>query len=526
MKKLQLLLAMLALLALMVVAVLLSPYSPVVGDAMEIEELWAIEDERQESEKPLVTALENNGVPLAYDAQENTFYCTLGMANGEEWPQLHLTAPGAKDVSVSFVDDYTYDYCSDAIREGYAYELFAYTDTEYSYFNVVFTGLPQVVIHTDEEISRLDTAASVTIGQYGAPTASSDALVHLRGAGSAAVSDKQSYRVDFVRGAKVKSSLIQVPELGTADDVILISCATDVTMIRDRLSWKMYEKLSDSADSFGARQTEYVEVFVNDEYAGLYLMMQPVDIEEELAKDDAGCVLTDFVYRSFVTNYVGDRAYVVNTTHDISGYELFYTPSPSVQFEPLEAYMALELEADDAAFAQKAVEIIDIDSILRQYLFVQAGGMSDNVYNNMYIWAHYTNAGVKYRFAPWDMDLTWGRYKEPGEESAYQGLFVFNVAQRMLELDVGGSQEKLVSMWTQMRQGGFDEATVEEIVTQSTHLIGDSGAYARNTQRWAPESGYTDGYEIISFASEHFAVLDELFAQYGYEKPDTAEEGE
>lgn len=152
MKKLKLLAAMLALCGLMVIAVVLgSEYAPVVGRYREIEELWEIEDEREESVEPLVTALENHEVPLAFDRESNTFYCTLGLENGAEWPELHLTAPGArKGTAICFADDYTYDWCDEAIREGYAYQLMAYTDSEYAYFNLVFTGLPLVMLKAGE----------------------------------------------------------------------------------------------------------------------------------------------------------------------------------------------------------------------------------------------------------------------------------------------------------------------------------------------------------------------------------------
>jgi len=117
--KLRLALGMMLLVGVTAAVVLLaSPYAPVVAPCREIEEIWAIEDARQESETPLVTALEMNGMPLGYDAESNTFYCTLGM-EGEEWPEIHLTAPGAKGVSLCFVDDYTYDWRQDAVRDGY-----------------------------------------------------------------------------------------------------------------------------------------------------------------------------------------------------------------------------------------------------------------------------------------------------------------------------------------------------------------------------------------------------------------------
>ena len=50
----------------------------------------------EESEEPLVTRLFCNGAEAAYDAESNTFYCTLGLENGEEWPEIKLTT--AKNV--------------------------------------------------------------------------------------------------------------------------------------------------------------------------------------------------------------------------------------------------------------------------------------------------------------------------------------------------------------------------------------------------------------------------------------------
>lgn len=512
------LLAMALLLAAMAAVVIFaSPYAPLVGGHREIEEIWAIEDTRTMSDEPLVTFLENNGVPLAYEREENTFYCTLGLENGDAWPELHLTAPGAKGVEICFVDDYSYDWCSDAIRDGYSYELIAYTDTQYAYFYVVFTGLPLVTIHSQEEIGDLDTRAQAIVSRCGDAPARSDALVHLRGAGSAAVSEKKSYTVDFVRGAENKSALIDVPMLGLCDDVILISCTTDATLMRDKLSWDMYAHLADGSESFGPRQAEYVEVFVNERYMGVYLIMQPVDMKDELLKTGHNAPLTDAVYRTTALTFAGERPCVPNTTRDNSGYELFYTPSGAADFTPIERYMALELEEDDDVFLAQALSCIDMESMMRHYLFVQGGAMSDNVFNNMYVWAHMGEDGLRYRFAPWDMDLTWGRFKMEGEESAYQGLFSFNVAQRLIDLDAGGTTQKmLVDMWTDMRSGAFNMETVESYINDYTYQLSESGAYARDSLRWRGEAYYPDGYEIVSYAAEHFAILDGMFEAYGY----------
>ena len=73
-----------------------STYRPVVEPVREIEEIWALEDAREESEEPLVTRLFCNGIPMAYDAENNVFYGSLGLENGAQWPEIKLTT--AKNV--------------------------------------------------------------------------------------------------------------------------------------------------------------------------------------------------------------------------------------------------------------------------------------------------------------------------------------------------------------------------------------------------------------------------------------------
>lgn len=510
------LLAMAALALVMAGIVLYaSPYAPVVMPAPQsIEELWAIEDVRSESEGPLVTALEMNGVPLAYDAGENTFYCTLGLGHTDVWPEIHLTAPDAPGVQLMFSDDYSYDWCADAIRDGYSYEAMAYTDTEYAYFTIVFTALPQVCIYTDgREIATEDTAVRVTMAACGEEALNVTARAHLRGA-STLLFDKKSYKIEFTRerGGTAKKMKVNAPGFGLADDIALLPCWHDETKMRDRLNWDLWSELAADDEPFGARKTAYVEVFKDNEYYGLYLMVEPVDIEEELALAGDAHRLTDSVYRTAALNFSRDREYYKHPYRDNAGYELYYVPGGAQRFEEkfagLASYIELMSIEDDEEFAKRALEIIDVDSMLRHVLFVQGCGLADNVFNNMYIWAQAKDGGTKYRFSLWDLDLAWGFEKESiGEE--YENWMFFPVADRMLNLDAGGVRQKAYDLWQEMRAGVFSEEKLEERIARYTNLLGESGALMRDAYRWGNEMTYPDGYELTTFAAMRWPLIDE-----------------
>jgi len=506
--RLRILLAMALLTASMALVVCCaSPYASVVAPVPEdIETIWAIEDTRSESEKPLVTALENGGVPLAYDQENNTFYCSVGMGNAENWPQIHLTAPGAKGVRLMFSDDYSYDWCQDAIAGGNSYQVLAYTDTEFAYFDIVFTGLPLVTLEARETITTLDTSAQLTLSTFGSETLRTPARVHLRGDRSITWRPKSGYKAEFVRDADGKKVSYDVAGLAQTDEVLFLPIAVDGTMMRDKLSWDMVSLVMSQAEGFGGLPSRYVELFINDRYEGVYLMLKPFDIAHEMEKVGANSPMTDSLYRVSRLEMVKDRPILPDVTQEEIGFELFHAPDMRYGFDALSAYVDLLGEEDDEAFCRKALACIDLESLMRYELIMQAGGMIDNAANNLYIWAHRENGRFRYRFAFWDMDLTWGMYME--EDSAR--WVELPVADRVIALNPGGEIPQMIKrIWAQMKADGFTAERVEELITQYTHELGESGAYARDAQRWEKRDFYPDGYEIVAFAQSRFEMMDE-----------------
>ena len=509
MKRLKLLLGMAALACAIGLTVKYgSAYRPVVGPVREIEEIWAIEDEREESEEPLVTRLFCNGAEAAYDAESNTFYCTLGLENGEEWPKIKLTT--AKNVggglTLCFVDDYAYDACADAIRDGYAYQIMAYTDEAYSYSDVVFTGLPILSLHTAEEITTEDTPAALNLAFGNGERLEANARAHLRGNASLVRLDKHSYKVEFTRTEDGKKKIPQnVPGLGQTDEIILLAMGFDPNMVRDRLSWSMIERIWPKDEAFAPVGREYVEVFVNDAYQGAYLMMVPFDRRAEIEKAGAGSAQRDSLYRSVIAAV--DKGRPID-----EGYELFIAPDAENPFAGLQTYLRLDSgEMDDETFCREAAAHIDVPSLMRYTLLVQGMALCDNIFNNMYVWAHETAAGVVYRFIPWDMDLSWE--KEPG---AYWDCWMIDaLACRVIELDVSGARAELAAQWRQMSEAGFTIDTVREELALYQHELTDSGAFLRDAERWGKEQDEMDVSQIEAVAEYRFELLSRLTQAIG-----------
>lgn len=387
----------------------------------------------------------------------------------------------------------------------------AYTPEEFAYFEVVFTGLPILSLTVGQEIGTQDVPARLAVSAADESAGYADCRVHRRGA-STLTHEKGAYRIELTRGegGGHRKAYRALPGLGTTGEAVLVACNYDQTLMRDRLCWAMYDELHAPGRAFDARRSAYVELLIDGQYEGVYLMLEPYDIERELEQE--GAVLTDSVYRTAVLNFARGKPVFTTPRMDNSGYELFYAPAAGHEFDALAAFVDLAEEPDDAAFARKASERLDMDSLLRYELLLQACGMTDNTYNNLYIQAHPTANGMLYRFAPWDMDLTWGIKREDiGQE--YENWMTFTLADRVLRLDVDGAREKLARLWTDYRQTAIRVETVQALTDGYAHELADSGAYARNAARWDLESYAPDPFELTTFAQVRFSLLDEAMAR-------------
>lgn len=490
---------------------------------LDIEEIWALEDARTEAEGYLVSSMKNGDAPLGYDADSGTFYCTLGEGRAEDWPQVALSAWGAENLHVVFVDDYTYDYCSDAIREGYRYELMAYTDTEYAYFGLVFTALPVVSLDPDCHFMDIgydeDVGTLVSISSADYETVQGAALVHQRGGRFYRGIDKNSYRLEFHElNTHQGDAKREVSVLGMEADTdwLLISSPVDKTAIRNQISWEIWKDWNKDGDlGINVLETRLVELFVEDEYLGLYQLMQRIDVEEELVRM-GGDLSTDMIARKIQPNNLGTRPTMYLGESEPWAAELRYVPAGMSEDEAFklmkdlalleERAMKAKVVLSDEDFEREVLEHIDIRSLMNYFLFFQAMSLGyDNVTNNVYIWVLFDDdGGYKYYLSPWDMDAGFMKLRTNpnGSDDDEINLWMY-LPMRILDLDIGNSRAIAWEIWQEKRATILEESVLYQRIEDMESRINASGAYLRETERWRGGAQELDLSEMKSVACYH-----------------------
>ena len=490
---------------------------------LELEEIWAIEDAREESGAPLVTGMRNGDHEMGYDAESDTFYCTIGMETGEDWPELTLfaqAAEGAENLRVVWVDDYSYDYASDAVREGWRYELLAYTDTEFAYIGVVFTGLPIVTLRVDggaEALSEEYTPARMAVSGAGYAGVNSGAMVHLRGGGFVKEYPKYSYRVELhtLSSHGDEKNDLSVLGMPADSDWILIANAADSTCARNELAWSIWRDWNADGRGFMLQQSQMVEVFVEDEYVGIYQIMQRIRPEEEIVRM-GGNLNTDYCARVIKDVNIESRP-VIDLMDSVNYWaELRYAPqgvSAKRAFAQFEPYWQMNTLNDgnarwleDEAFTETALRCTDMREMLEFFLFTQAAGLGyDNVFNNVYMWALRQGDHYVYHLSPWDMDMAFT--KMLGFEEDTPNLYL-QQARRILDLNVAGAQQLIRDIWNEKRATILTEDAMYQRFDAFEELLNASGAYLRESEKWYGGARELNLAEVQAFAVEHLHTID------------------
>ena len=494
-----------------------------VGGLIDIEDAWAIEDERQEAQAPLVRSMFNGGSALGYDAASDTFYCTLGVEHEDDWPELALSVEDAPGVTVVWIDDYAYDFCTDAIREGYRYELLAYTDTEYAYFGVVFTGLPIITWHTYDETEPIGDEyvqgrASVSSAQHEA--VNSAAQIHLRGGSFPLPMDKPSYRLEFhelSRKGQDKNSDYAVLGMEPDSDWLLLSVARDRTTMINHLCWKMWSMWNEGEPVPMQLGSEMIEMFVNDEYKGMYELMPCIRVDKEIERV-GGNLSTDCVSRAIARmndNYAATGRPMIDFRETASvmlevrwAPEHFSEEQVRQLFEMYEQLQVMDERAlSDEAFTELALSVVDTRQAMSFLLYFQVCQLTlDNLFNNRYIWMIREGDGYRMMITPWDMDVGMSNAEQTTSRDVIFLAPIFE--ERMLDLNADGCRDILWSIWEEKKETLLTETALYAWIRGEEEYINSSGAYLRESEKWYGEAEELDLSSMYENELSYIGVID------------------
>ena len=254
-------------------------------------------------------------------------------------------------------------------------------------------------------------------------------------------------------------------------------------------------------------------------------MMEPVDGKQlNLAEEDYSYKRKNpgslkYHYEEFYEE--------TNPYAEVEGFELKDGPitEDSKLWKPL-ANLAAKLTLSDDEFLEDDDHgLINEESAIRRWTFLQIITGHDHTVKNVFYIAKY-NDDLKYNyefyFAPWDMDLTWGNvsvgeinpYYTAYERDTIDNRVYWDVGERLLETDYNGSVAYMENLYARLRKTVLTNEKLEEMILNLDHELRDSGAFARDKERW-PEGIHADSCEeLLNYATGRLEFLDKALYNF------------
>ena len=290
---------------------------------------------------------------------------------------------------------------------------------------------------------------------------------------------KQSYGIALAAPARLL-------DLRESAHWVLNAAFIDRSLMRHKLSYDLFRSL----DAPGARRfatgSRFVEVYLNGDYRGAYLLMERVDRQ-----------LLDL--RRFATNESSHACIYKAVDHAANfgqpghaGYEQ-REPDPAVKeyWRPLDELDAFVSGSPDAEFSNAQNGIgsrLDLANAIDFYLLVLLTSNQDGITKNFIIAQDAVGEKLPkphFFFAPWDYDATFGRNWNATVVGSTSWLSNALFDRLMGQRDF---KERFAQRWNELSKGPFSQKTIHAMIDVNVRTLGE--AARRNAVRWRPVAGH------------------------------------
>ena len=482
------------------------------------------------------TAPENPGVlfgraPAPYTA-DGTLYVAQDFAS-PEWVG-ELTTDSRETFLCMQADEAWQDKAA-SIRDNHVFDLYLVEQDAYYPLRLVICGMPVMTLRTErveaqdlgdyetdpdhfyfdpDEISfgELQVFNPAT-GVEGYEIFESGVRFYLRGDSSSSF-EKKSYSLGLLdaKGENLDASL-----LGMRSDNSwkLKGMVADGKRIREKTAcdiWEEFATTNTQVNESGPRM-EYLELIVDNDYKGLYGIVEPVDAQKlELDKNDV-------LYKS--TNWLvpedEDIQYAVEHRWRLMTYMRVRYPDVINDYAktwfPLRDY--LNTFYHDGGDGRPAEEKIYVTNAVDMLLFNMTISGSDNHFRNLYFAADVSETGsYVMRQIPWDLDLTFGAIVGNGFQDDETVVYEEGAIPFLQGQNPEVYRPYLRERWQQVRESFLSTEHIEQMLQDNQDYLLQTGVMARENTRWPDYKMSTDLTRMTNLLERRMDWLDGYFAEY------------
>lgn len=386
---------------------------------------------------------------------------------------------------------------------------------------VMAQTMPRVSIVTDGPIVNSPAVhGTITVDDNNGTVIVMHAGFKIRGTSSQQY-EKKSYRVELWADA-TGTQMIDTTFLGlrSDDDWNLEAMWTQPLRLRNKVAnelWmEMYQLpyLSEEPQALPGIRMEYVDLYVNDTYVGVYALTERMD-RKQLGLRKYNGTLRGLLFKG---NGEGaptftDLPAIDNNLDTWGNYEWVY-PNESdtvINWSTLYNLTNFVMNSTNNAFYSQYSTMFDVQNLVDYFLLINVLKGMDNMGRNLFL-ARYKKSGTFY-YLPWDLDAIWGLDIDGNATHDSNGLLSNGLFDRLMsDCSNNGFVAKVQARYNALRSTILTREHIMELVQNQYNELQAMGAYQHEHEAW-PEFTVNESQlnYISSWLYYRFAYLDMEF---------------
>lgn len=416
---------------------------------------------------------------------------------------------------------YAFDAPPENVFIGTAYAVKNSSNENYTLY---FTQLPLIIITTDHEIVNDPRVLSqFTFSESNGNVITSRLGIEIRG-GTSRFFPKKSYRIEFWED-DLGANTLDFSFLGmrSDDDWNLQAMYNEPLRFRGKTNnelWRAIHSLyyqSTEPEAVTGVRMEYVELFLNGAYMGVYALSERVDRKQLKLKKtrDDGTIRGEL--------YKGDSNGVANRFRDTEplptvetlfwgGFEYEYPDEIAPDWTLIRDFVSFVVYDSDPNFSAEYKNKFNITNAADYYIFMNLLGALDNRAKNLFI-AKY-NTGEPYFYVPWDLDGTFGNDPLGDPNVGTTDTLTNGLYNRLnLQKENGGYVQVLKARWDALRENVITVSNLMSMFTQNHDYLLANAVYEREEMVWNYTYDAVKLTDMSNWMTDRIAFLDNFFAE-------------
>lgn len=425
---------------------------------------------------------------------------------------------------------------------------------------LIFTALPIVQLYTNGNFLSSDFSRGKLRVYEGEKELSGELLnaeMRYRGA-SATHYNKKAFAIK-IRNENWESMDRSFFGLRNDNYWILDAAAIDASRIRNRVCTDIWNDFSSAPyhkdqepGLINGTRGNFVEVFIDDAYWGLYCMTERIDRKQLKLKkyQEETETIRGVLYKSSQWSYPVMMGWIPregptpfyqipeydNNEEVWEKYEVKYPDmegGEKIDWKPLFDAVSLAAQGSNRQLKDRITTDFDFPVWLDYYLFMEFILATDNHGKNAYFYTYNIEKERKLGIAPWDMDgvlgIRWNSQQINAKQDYSQWIENQENGQhylfyRLKELNIGSFNDLLKKRYNQLRFSYFTKEDLIQRFTDYIEMFKITGAADREVERWNNANGiYLSFDKELTYLNKWISDrIDYLDQKWGPLEPPTA----